>query len=566
MGLSAQQCRLLTITGRKSDCEFRSMALSHEKISLSRNMADLSSEYQNSLDKTKLVYDYYGKGDNSTPLSYGVLTTPGALNDYTPVMISDTQGKIVVDRRLAAAARFAGIPQEGVGGLPSDVVRNRFLEGLFGNGVINGVQRDRFMLVPYAQNAGVGNEGELTVFTDKLNLQGLIDKLRTSKEAQYGFTADDFNAYGVGTELTNSDFKIIKGSDDNGQSGKFYLSDLLSGDYAIYTGEDDDNETPWGQGGDNFDTDEMARALQDGTNKFFIDWLADSFGSVLSIPGDPKSNDALAYAADQLKEMFSESNNNGRAYHDTKDKSNLNGSNGFDEDKFVRDNQSKYVGIVTKEKMGKSSITDEWRNLGNAAALNLSNLANVFLTMYAQFMDPNGLDSPSNPYHAQAGSGQTVAQQKGTWASGDTNLLYTTYVGQQFSNEEAKMAAFYDTMLNQLCTKGWTEDAKITDNGHLQELLQSGKAFINRLKDDGYYYQGGYATDSYVKEVIDESFVAKAEAKYNSEKAKLNQKEQMLDLKMKNLDTEISALTTEYDTIKSTISKNIEKTFKRYDA
>ena len=37
-------------------------------------------------------------------------------------------------------------------------------------------------------------------------------------------------------------------------------------------------------------------------------------------------------------------------------------------------------------------------------------------------------------------------------------------------------------------------------------------------------------------------------------------------MKMKNLDTEISALTTEYDTVKSVIDKNIEKTFKRYNA
>jgi predicted nucleic acid-binding Zn-ribbon protein len=90
--------------------------------------------------------------------------------------------------------------------------------------------------------------------------------------------------------------------------------------------------------------------------------------------------------------------------------------------------------------------------------------------------------------------------------------------------------------------------------------------FVSRLKDDGYYYQGNYATDIYIKVVTDDSYIAKAEARYNSEKNKLNQKEQMLDMKMKNLDTEISALTTEYDTIKSTISKNIEKTFKRYSA
>ncbi len=56
MGLSAGQARLLTITARKSDCEYQSMRLSHQKIALSRELADLSNEYQNSLDQTKLIY------------------------------------------------------------------------------------------------------------------------------------------------------------------------------------------------------------------------------------------------------------------------------------------------------------------------------------------------------------------------------------------------------------------------------------------------------------------------------------------------------------------------------
>ena len=128
------------------------------------------------------------------------------------------------------------------------------------------------------------------------------------------------------------------------------------------------------------------------------------------------------------------------------------------------------------------------------------------------------------------------------------------------------MAAFYDTIFNQICASGWTENNEITDTAYLQKMLQSGMLFISKSKDDGYYYQGNYATDSYIKEITDESAIAEAEAKYNTEKAKLNSKEETLDLKMKNLDTEISSLTTEYDTVKNTISKNIEKSFKRYNA
>ena len=90
--------------------------------------------------------------------------------------------------------------------------------------------------------------------------------------------------------------------------------------------------------------------------------------------------------------------------------------------------------------------------------------------------------------------------------------------------------------------------------------------YMTTLDDDGYYYQGNYSTNSYVKEVADEDAIALAEAKYQTEKQKLNSKEETIDMKMKNLDTEISSLTTEYDTVKSVITKNIEKSFKRYQA
>ena len=67
-------------------------------------------------------------------------------------------------------------------------------------------------------------------------------------------------------------------------------------------------------------------------------------------------------------------------------------------------------------------------------------------------------------------------------------------------------------------------------------------------------------------EVTDTEAIARAEAKYNTEKTKIENKEDTIDLKMKNLDTEISSLTTEYDTTKQVISKAIEKSFKRYEA
>ena len=72
MGLSASQARLLTITARKSDCEYESMRLSHQKIALSRDMNIVSEEYQNSLDQTKLMWDFYGNDSQANDLNYNL--------------------------------------------------------------------------------------------------------------------------------------------------------------------------------------------------------------------------------------------------------------------------------------------------------------------------------------------------------------------------------------------------------------------------------------------------------------------------------------------------------------
>ena len=92
MGLAASQARLLTITSRKSDCEYQSKAYSHQKIALSRDMNIVSSEYQKALEQTKLVYDFYGTGDKNLQLSYNLLMQPSQLNDYNAAPITDSAG------------------------------------------------------------------------------------------------------------------------------------------------------------------------------------------------------------------------------------------------------------------------------------------------------------------------------------------------------------------------------------------------------------------------------------------------------------------------------------------
>jgi len=127
MGLAASQARLLTITARKADCEFESMQLSHQKLALARDMETVSNDYQEALSTTKLVYDYYGSGTSDMALTYDLLMSPSAYNDYYPKLVTDAKNRVILNSQYAQAARAAGIPAEGLLGTPSEDVRNKFI-------------------------------------------------------------------------------------------------------------------------------------------------------------------------------------------------------------------------------------------------------------------------------------------------------------------------------------------------------------------------------------------------------------------------------------------------------
>lgn len=614
MGLAAGQARLLSITGRKSDCEFQSMRLSHQKIALARELADLSNEYQDSLTLTKLTYDYYGTGTSDMQLSYSLMMTPTALNDYMPLLLTDQKGRVTLDSKLAAAAAAAGIPQEGLGCLPSEYMRNIFINALGDNGVIRTDLADKIMKLPYNQEAGFG--GGVTVITNSEsgNITDFLEYLKNNTNAfsvpdlrskeQTGYNAKENKAYAWINLLS-----------ENYSKDKYYAStevksltivDLLEGknQYNLaYEGIQGEQSPVYG-----------IAMMQDFLIKpdGFIDWLMDEFSNILDV-GDGYSAQALEYAYSMVTnlvyrdETLTNSNGlTGKDYwtglpknknDDDKRKSGKetdeiteyenenvyeylepittgtpNSANQNDRDKGTNEDEEYRAWVVedSKNYMGfyavlsnKGGSSDDGNDHATAA-LNLNNVANAFLTYFADYM--NGLSKTSKEGIQVFDVTKGKLVENNHLATENYDFEYVWKIGKDVSSNDLGQATFYDALFNMICKSGWTENENVKDNQYLQQMLQNGMQFISRVNDDGYYYQGNYATDSYIKEVADESLIAVAEAKYTTEKAKLNVKEETIDLKMKNLDTEISSLTTEYDTVKNTISKNIEKSFKRYNA
>lgn len=543
MGLAAGQARLLTITGRKSDCEYQSMKLSHQKIALARELADLSNEYQNSLDQSKLVYDYYGKGDTSTPLSYGILMNPSTLNNYMPITVTDSMGRITLNSKYAEVARKAGIPQEGLGTLPSEDLRNKFIQGLVGEEIITEDFGNRIQKLPYNQNAGFGGDVTVATQTTTGNYNYLMNYIKENCTNSYDLKNITNGVNGAKTNdgTQDADSEELKSTN---------LYNLLTSHVIISACGNDGNKWP-----DN-EAKLLANNLSSDSSGLFS-WLQKELSQVLGV--NTYAQQALAYATEQMSKMF-----------DTSKYSNIESISGT---RREVDNKTKTKkcreGNINDSKnligfsFSKLSMGVGHKKRNPTIAIDLSNLAQAYLTYFADYM--NGIskvdDKGKQVFDVNQGS-----KDSSNLAEKNTTYQYVMKTGTSVSSDDMAQATFYDALFNQICANGWTENNQIEDKTYLQQMLQSGMLYLSKTKDDGYYYQENYATDSYIKEVTDDTKVAQAEAKYTTEKAKLNAKEETLDLKMKNLDTEISSLTTEYDTVKNTISKNIEKSFKRYNA
>lgn len=584
MGLAASQARLLTITARKADCEFESMNLSHQKLALARDMERVSTEYQNSLNQTKLVYDYYGSSDKQTDLTYNLLMSPSIYNDYLPKLVTDPKNRVILNGPYAKAAIAAGIPAEGLDGLPSSDVRDNFIDALAEYGIITKNRADIIKLTPYNNATGVGGGISATTATKELTYDEFIKEIK----ARCGSVGMGGGKYMYGSVEVGDQRIGMRDSSGNytESSGGMELSlemllesdnDYLISSYSKHGGE----ELPI----------RIARAMQEDllASDGFLAWMRDQFATVL---GNIPANDAAiqyAYTSvfdliqpdrkiqtwlDEHSDLTSMTDSEklaGLLGHSMWDKTGMESLNDecIKTDNFKRYNEEyakkayDYVGYVftaDKSESGVSGWFHDDENDHSQISISLSNIAKAFITSYVQFMQ--GIDE--SDFYWQRG---TVGACNFYTPQKDKDFKFLVSDGTEIEDGDSYlMSSFYDTLFNRICINGWTENDNIDDKEYMQELLKTGLAFISSMSDDGFYYQGNYATDRTILEVTDTDAIAQAQAKYNREKAHIEYKEDRIDLKMKNLDTEMSSLTTEYDTTKQLITKTVEKSFKRYEA
>lgn len=162
---------------------------------------------------------------------------------------------------------------------------------------------------------------------------------------------------------------------------------------------------------------------------------------------------------------------------------------------------------------------------------------------------------------------KSVMKELQTNYSNSTNPTNPTNPTPPQNYPDQDKADFYTNLYYAIKAKGWVRSSPITDKTFLQNGLQSGNLYLQKLNPDGSWSNISMSDPSSpIRVENDEDAIAKAEAKYQMDSDKLNTKEKKLDLELKNLDTERSALDTEIDSVKTVITKNVERSFKIFSA
>ena len=301
------------------------------------------------------------------------------------------------------------------------------------------------------------------------------------------------------------------------------IGDILAGDVVIMS-----NAGGTGNGSEKKFADQMVKLLDSFAAVFGYSNTKDLSGTGLNV--DDASAKALKFAYTMVKNTFLR----------TTDMSNI----GSRKNDHSMTENSAYTNAATSNRIGTDDSQQYY-------AVSLTNMLSSFLTYYDNAL--NGADS------------NFVVGKTTETSNYVTDYSGYCYVAQGDPNSvkqvHKKYADFYDELYNNILEHGWREDTAIDDSEYLESAIKDGRYSMSSLNNDGYYYQTRYNEPGYIVEVSDTDAIARAEAEFTSKKAELTYKEDSIDMKTKKLDAEISSLSTEYDTVKSLISKSIEKTF-----
>lgn len=522
MGLAASQARMLFLTSRKNDIEFNQMRIANDKITMSRESEQVSSDYNRALQQRKLAWAVEGGvlSTTVTDLTYNLVATQNPTNQIGQFLISDAFGRVLL----------------------SDEIRNKiFGVGAGDKGTIGSMTRDQFV----------------TKFD--VDPTKYPDQRTVASQLRLGERLVDPATYKPTSSMTSGTATTIQAT----FSG--YVTALNAGRTTQQT------------------KDAYAVAYNNVVNALsIVKTEIASYGTTVPTANTNAALDLAQYKAEKLaleKQKFILETLNTLSNYTS---GSIGGSASFPFDPVVdgtvndtrKDNIRRVflTNLITTLSTGAFTKTPDDSDYSDACRTSGQDDDKI-ANKYDDYFTANGINIDTNVRHIAWGEGRyEITNNEGdpskllTTARGDVTKISEPDITTGSSAITAESTAdYYTNLYYAIKAKGWTCNTNATDKTYLNQQLLNGNYQIEKI-DSSYNWLPLSSGDptSPVRNIRDDEAISLAESKYDSEKAKIETKENQLDLQMKNLDTERSEADTEIDSVKSIISKNVERSFKMF--
>jgi len=535
MGLAASQGRLLMLTARKDDVEGDLMRVANKRLELSRDSENISQEYNDALNATKLTYN---NGAQDVDVSFGMLPS-------VQCMLTDTSGAVVLDDALALDLGVSG----NSGG-------KQDLDNTKAAAFINKVLNTNIYTadnLPAVSSSAPPSSGTPTgpSFTTNYKDSDVFDQIEskgttyTSKDPALG--TSQITTSGTGTPYC---FYRTQGIRDDGKNQSLTAGDMSGAIAALDTTVGD---------------------VVTDTKDAVLAVLANNFGSQYSSVESELST-AADTAAGKTKDFY-----DSKATCIVSD---------------VGADDAKYT---TTKCAGTNEI---WDNPSGAKEffIDLTQVAKTFLAYFDQACSDLNNPPGSSPGSSYANKVDTkiydgdkvnssqIDRNGGIWSApyvtetarpdtGGTDPTVPSTVagtgsapattGADGSTLSAQ-AAYYYHLFQAICSGGWVKDSSINNQAYMQGQIQQGNCTVEQYENGAWSVLSTNDPNSKLSVADDDTAAQKAEAKYDAEKDKIDAKEKILDLQQNGLDTERASIMGFIDSTQKILDKHTGGDFKLF--
>ena len=570
MGLSASQARLLSITARLTHNETESQLITNSKLRLSDKSAEASEDYIEALNSTQYVYSYY---DSTGSKAYYDLTV-GTVTQFSEIKnqygFVDAQGRLLVSETDAANFEDSDTLADflscyGVGTVTE--ADTAVLTSLYGSGyedyydsddiyewynMINGTisgytaedlsDEDTYNTLSDAISA---------LYSDSTNYQllgasgGLFNNVVSALSSMPSYVA--VAAYNYASSNTTCYTEVLSSVEDSDYATaaahiEHNLSALIWGENGLasyasslsnVTDNGNDTYTITSSSGITV-TSTLASEGQDCSigNTSYIHAYSDESDAFVEILMENLDSSEIAALIQDLIDLYC----NAAAYLSTNftdyTSANVTGTTSLTEEEIYNDWIQWYTDL------GSASIEDWLNEVNEALAEFKAELDNVLT---------ESIDTTDTKYQ---------------WY---VNLWYRMG-GKTASSKVSNPQNYYKVLGDEyMYNSDWLKFALEHGIVTMEQVQYQEEGETTAEEMNQYAWTSiTYTSCSDLTEESDETAIAKAEVEYEQISAEIQAKDKKYDNDLKDLDTEHDALQTEYESIKSVIEKNVERSFKAF--